>query len=88
MGKLGYAHRKSLKPLGKVVCRGLPFERGVHRQHNLVDPALRHLLAMRARRRALLLSPRRMALDYLDIYRRLLLDSGAPSAREVTTCVS
>ncbi|MFL5515615.1 MAG: glycosyltransferase family 4 protein [Gemmatimonadales bacterium] len=52
------------------------------------DPALRHLLAMRARRRALLLSPRRMALTYLETYRRLLRESRAPAAREGTTCVS
>jgi glycogen(starch) synthase len=52
------------------------------------DPALRQLLAMRARRRALLLSPRRMALTYLEIYRRLLRESRALSAREGTTCVS
>jgi glycogen(starch) synthase len=54
----------------------------------LIDnPPLRQLLAMRARRRALLLSPRRMALSYLDTYRRLLRESRAP-AREGTTCVS
>ena len=52
------------------------------------DPALRHLLAMRARRRALPLSPHRMARSYLEIYRRLLIESRAPGAREGTTCVS
>jgi glycogen synthase len=52
------------------------------------DPPLRQLLAMRARRRALLLSPRRMALSYLDTYRRLLREACAPAAREGMTCVS
>ena len=52
------------------------------------DPALRHLFAMRARRRALLLSPRRMALSYLEVYRRLLQESRAPAAREGSACVS
>jgi glycosyltransferase involved in cell wall biosynthesis len=36
------------------------------------DPELRHSLAMRSRRRALALSPRRMATAYLDLYRTLL----------------
>jgi glycosyltransferase involved in cell wall biosynthesis len=52
------------------------------------DPSLRQLLAMRARRRALTLSPRRMALAYLEIYRRLLRESRTPAEREATTCVS
>jgi glycogen(starch) synthase len=36
------------------------------------DPGLRQALAMRAHRRALTLSPRRMALAYLDLYGELL----------------
>jgi len=52
------------------------------------DPALRQLFAMRGRRRALALSPRRMSLAYLEIYRRLLRESRAPTGQEATTCVS
>jgi glycogen synthase len=52
------------------------------------DPSLRQLLAMRARRRALALSPRRMALAYLEIYGRLLSESPAPLGREAATCAS
>jgi glycosyltransferase involved in cell wall biosynthesis len=52
------------------------------------DPSLRQLFAMRARRRALGLSPRRMALAYLEIYGRLLRESRAPTGQEATTCVS
>jgi glycosyltransferase involved in cell wall biosynthesis len=37
----------------------------------ILDPQLRQTLAMRARRRALGLTSRRMALAYLDLYRRL-----------------
>ena len=40
VGKLGDPHRKPLEPLGDVVRGGLAFERGVHRQHHLVDAAL------------------------------------------------
>jgi glycosyltransferase involved in cell wall biosynthesis len=54
----------------------------------IADPSLRQLIAMRARRRALGLSPRRMALDYLEIYGRLLRELPAPTGREATTCVS
>ncbi|KAI1691745.1 hypothetical protein DdX_21674 [Ditylenchus destructor] len=39
MGKLGEAHRAPLQPLGDVMRGGLAFERGVHRQHYLIDPA-------------------------------------------------
>jgi glycogen synthase len=52
------------------------------------DGSLCQLLAMRARRRALELSPRRMALAYLEIYGRLLRDSRAPAGREAMTCAS
>jgi glycogen(starch) synthase len=54
----------------------------------IADPSLRQLFAMRARRRALGFSPRRMALNYLEIYGRLLRESRAPQGREATTCVS
>jgi hypothetical protein len=56
------------------------------------DQGLRQTLAMRARRRALGLSPARMAGGYLDLYDRLL--SGRSAARsaarsaEVPTCAS
>ena len=54
----------------------------------IADPSLRQLFAMRARRRALGFSARRMALNYLEIYGRLLRESRAPQGREATTCVS
>jgi glycogen(starch) synthase len=46
------------------------------------DPQLRHTLAMRARRRALGYSPRRMALAYLDVYQAVL------AQREAAACAS
>jgi glycogen synthase len=50
------------------------------------DASLRLTLAMRARRRALRLSPRRMALAYWAIYSDLL--SGRPSRQEAPACAS
>jgi glycosyltransferase involved in cell wall biosynthesis len=52
------------------------------------DAGLRHTLAMRAHRRALGLSARRMGLDYLTLYSDLLLASRRPSDAEVGTCAS
>jgi glycosyltransferase involved in cell wall biosynthesis len=52
------------------------------------DPPLRQLLAMRARRRALGLSPRRMALRYLETYAGLLHGSATSAERKATTCAS
>lgn len=43
------------------------------------DPQLRHTLAMRARRRALGFSPRRMALGYLGVYDAALAGKEAPA---------
>jgi glycogen synthase len=50
------------------------------------DSALRQALAMRARRRALRYTPRRMGLAYLDVYAELLSNSG--SYGEETACAS
>lgn len=50
------------------------------------DSALRQALAMRARRRALRYTPRRMGLAYLDVYADLLSNSG--SYGEETACAS
>jgi glycosyltransferase involved in cell wall biosynthesis len=46
------------------------------------DAELRHALAMRARRRGLGFSARRMALEYLDVYRDIL------AKRKAAACVS
>jgi glycosyltransferase involved in cell wall biosynthesis len=50
------------------------------------DPGLRQALAMRARRRALGLTPRQMATRYLELYRTLLVRQGG-LARE-SACAS
>lgn len=50
------------------------------------DPGLRHALGMRARRRALTLTPRRMALAYMQVYSDLLTRRG--SCLEETACAS
>jgi glycogen(starch) synthase len=50
------------------------------------DPALRQALAMRARKRALTLTPRRMAVAYLEVYSDLL--SRRPSYAKESACVS
>src|SRR5438309_11901806 len=42
MRQLTEADRKSLQALGEVMSRGLALQSRVHRQHHLVDPALRH----------------------------------------------
>ena len=39
VGELGQADREFLQPLGEVMGGGLAFQRRVHRQHDLVDPA-------------------------------------------------
>ncbi|HYC31837.1 MAG TPA: glycosyltransferase family 4 protein [Gemmatimonadales bacterium] len=53
------------------------------------DPALRHMLAMRARRRALGLTAERMGRRYLELYGRLLLRAGdGRPSREVPACAS
>ena len=38
-GRAGSGGREIFEPLGEVMGGGLAFERGVHRQHDLVDPA-------------------------------------------------
>ncbi len=40
MRQLGDSDRKGLEPLSDVMRGSLAFQRGVHRQHHLVDPAL------------------------------------------------
>jgi glycogen(starch) synthase len=50
------------------------------------DPDLRSALAMRARRHALTLTPRRMAIGYLSLYTELLVRQ--PAASEVPACAS
>lgn len=50
------------------------------------DPVLRHALGMRARRRALTLTPRRMARAYMQVYANLLTHRG--SCQEEAACAS
>jgi glycogen(starch) synthase len=50
------------------------------------EPDLRQALAMRARKRALGFTPRRMAVAYLEVYSDLL--SGRPSHAKESACVS
>jgi glycosyltransferase involved in cell wall biosynthesis len=50
------------------------------------DPGLRQALAMRSRRRALTLTPRRMADSYLQLYRQLL--AGRVSFAKESACAS
>lgn len=38
VGELGNANREALQPLRNVMCGGLPFESGIHRKNNFVDP--------------------------------------------------
>ncbi len=42
MGKLRDPEREAFQPFGDVVGRGLALQRGVHRQHHFVHPALLH----------------------------------------------
>ena len=42
--ELGDPQRIGFEPFGEVVRGGLPFERGVHGKHDLVDPARGHAL--------------------------------------------
>ena len=42
MGQLGQADGVIFEPFGKIMRGSLPIQRGIHRQHNLVDAANRH----------------------------------------------